>query len=142
MDASHSAGTADIAKSSGGDVMPISDASSFEDTLERLRQRYALHFYWPEGSSDPERRTVVLNLAHSTGGRLRGSEVRYRRAYISNERAHHAGGLIEVSREADPTDPWEPRRTGRLSQPDILPLRTIACPIPILDTARATAALP
>ncbi len=113
IDASHSAGTADIAKGSGGDVMPISDASAFQDTLERLRQRYALHFYWPEGSLDPEARTVMVNLAHSTGARYPGSEVRYRRAYVSNERAHHAGGLIEVSREADPTDPEGARSKGQ-----------------------------
>ena len=112
IDASHSAGTPDIAKGSGGDVMPISDASAFEDTLERLRQRYALHFYWPEGASDPERRTVVVSLAHSTGAQYAGSEVRYRRSYVSNENLRHAGGLIEVSREADPTDP-EGARTNR-----------------------------
>ena len=109
LDPSHSAGTEEIAKGSGGDAMPISDASAFQDTLERLRQRYALHFYWPEGSSDPEQRTVVVNLAHSTGARYGGSEVRYRRAYLSNGRMHHAGGLIEVSREADPTDPVDKR---------------------------------
>ncbi len=113
IDASHSAGTADIAKGSGGDVMPISDASAFEDTLERLRQRYALHFYWPGGSSsDPERRTVVVSLAHSTGAHYAGSEVRYRRSYVSDDKLRHAGGLIEVSREADPTDP-EGARTNR-----------------------------
>ncbi|MFL6414833.1 MAG: VWA domain-containing protein [Bryobacteraceae bacterium] len=112
IDPSHSAGTAEIAKGSGGDVMPISDASAFQDTLERLRQRYALHFYWPAGSLDPEQRTVVVSLAHSTGARYLGSEVRYRRAYISNDRTRHAGGLIEVSREADPTDP-EGARSSR-----------------------------
>ncbi|MFL6446827.1 MAG: VWA domain-containing protein [Bryobacteraceae bacterium] len=104
IDPSHSAGTAEITKNSGGDVMPISDASSFQDTLERLRQRYALHFYWPAGSSDPERRTVVVSLAHSTGARYVGSEVRYRRAYVANGLERRTGGLMEVSREADPTD--------------------------------------
>lgn len=113
MDPSHSAGTADIAKGSGGDVMPISDASAFQDTLERLRQRYALHFYWPEGATDPERRTVVVSLAHSTGAQYRGSEVRYRRAYVAGDAGmRHAGGLIEVSREADPTD-GEGKRSNR-----------------------------
>jgi len=111
IDPSHSAGTADIAKGSGGDAMPISDASAFQDTLERLRQRYALHFYWPEGASDPERRTVVVSLAHSTGARYGGSEVRYRRSYVANANLHHAGGLVEVSREADPTDPDGARST-------------------------------
>jgi hypothetical protein len=105
MDPSHSAGTAEIAKSTGGDVMSISDASAFQDTLERLRQRYALHFYWPEGSTDPERRTVVVSLARSTGARYARSEVRYRRAYLATGVGRRTGGLIEVSREADPTDP-------------------------------------
>jgi hypothetical protein len=114
LDPSHSAGTADIAKGSGGDAMPISDASAFQDTLERLRQRYALHFYWPAGLTDPETRTVMVNLAHSTGARYRGAEVRYRRSYISKERMRHAGGLIEVSREADPSD-GEGRRSDRPS---------------------------
>jgi hypothetical protein len=92
--------------------MPISDASAFQDTLERLRQRYALHFYWPEGAADPERRTVVVSLAHSTGAHYAGSEVRYRRAYIANAGMRHAGGLVEVSREADPTD-GEGKRSSR-----------------------------
>jgi VWFA-related protein len=118
IDPSHSAGTAEIAKSSGGDVMPISDASAFEDTLERLRQRYALHFYWPEGSPDPERRTVVVSLARSTGARYTGSEVRYRRAYVSSGLERRTGGLIEVSREADPTDPLgvTPNRRSRSAE--------------------------
>ena len=92
--------------------MPISGASAFQDTLERLRQRYALHFYWPEGATDPERRTVVVSLAHSTGAHYVGSEVRYRRAYIANAGMRHAGGLVEVSREADPTD-GEGKRSSR-----------------------------
>jgi hypothetical protein len=104
-DPSHPAGTADIAKASGGDVMPVEDASAFEDTLERLRQRYALYFYWPQAPSDPEQRTVIVNLAHSTGARYVNAEVRYRRAYLAKNVNRRTGGLTEVSREADPTDP-------------------------------------
>jgi hypothetical protein len=113
-DPSHPAGTADVAKNSGGDVMQISDASAFEDTLERIRRRYALHFYWPQGATNPEGRTVVVSLAHSTGARYRGSEVRYRRAYFSSGLTRSAGGMVEVSREADPTDPEgvQPKTTG------------------------------
>jgi hypothetical protein len=62
MAASHSAGTADIAKDSGGDVMEVDNASAFEDTLERLRQRYVLYFYWPPGPANPEQRLVTLAL--------------------------------------------------------------------------------
>ncbi len=104
-DPSHPAGTAEVARNSGGDVMQISDASAFADTLERIRRRYALHFYWPGDSANPERRTVVVSLAHSTGAHYPGSEVRYRRAYFSSGLTRSAGGMVEISREADPTDP-------------------------------------
>jgi hypothetical protein len=106
-DPSHPAGTADVAKNSGGDVMQISDASAFEDTLERIRRRYALHFYWPQGATNPEGRTVVVSLAHSTGARYQGAEVRYRRAYFASGVRRSAGGMVEISREADPADPEE-----------------------------------
>jgi hypothetical protein len=43
-----SAGTAEIARRSGGDSMPVDDASALE-TTPRIRQRYALHFYLPDG---------------------------------------------------------------------------------------------
>ncbi|HUS08457.1 MAG TPA: VWA domain-containing protein [Bryobacteraceae bacterium] len=44
-----SAGTSEIARQSGGDSMPVDDASALETTLSRIRQRYALHYYLPEG---------------------------------------------------------------------------------------------
>jgi hypothetical protein len=46
-----SAGTSSIAQHSGGDSMAIDDASAFEETLARIRERYALYFYLPEGRS-------------------------------------------------------------------------------------------
>ena len=45
----HSAGTSELARASGGDSMSVDDASALQDTLARLRQRYALHFYLPAG---------------------------------------------------------------------------------------------
>ena len=39
-----SAGTSEIARDSGGDSMSVDDASALEETLSRLRQRYALYF--------------------------------------------------------------------------------------------------
>ena len=105
-DASHSAGTATIAQDSGGDVMSVDQSSAFQDTLERLRQRYALHFYWPESSeTNPEARLVMVALARSTGARYPNAEVRYRRAYLNKTENRRTGGLTEVSRDADETDP-------------------------------------
>jgi hypothetical protein len=80
-DHSHSAGTANIAADSGGDTMQVDEASALEDTLARLRQRYALHFYWPEGSTS-DQRTVQVDLSQEARIRYRGAEVRYRRVYI------------------------------------------------------------
>ena len=104
-DPSHSAGTADIATDSGGDVMPVDGASAFEDTLARLRQRYALHFYWPSGPAKPEERVVAVALSRSSGAEYRNAEVRYRRAYAGRPSGRNSGILLEVSREPDSIDP-------------------------------------
>jgi hypothetical protein len=101
---SHSAGTADIAADSGGDVIPVDGASAFEDTLARLRQRYALHFYWPQGAAKPEERLVTVALSRSAGGEYPNAEVRYRRAYIGVATGRNSGRLLEVSRQPDSID--------------------------------------
>jgi len=105
IDRSHSAGTADIAKDSGGDVMEVDSASAFQETLERLRQRYAVYFYWPPGPANPEERLVTLALSASTGAEFREAEVRYRRAYLGKASGRRSGTLMEVSREPDSADP-------------------------------------
>jgi hypothetical protein len=105
MDSSHSAGTADIAKDSGGDVMEVDSASAFQETLEKLRQRYALYFYWPPGPANPEERLVTLALSASAGAEFREAEVRYRRAYLGKAGGRRSGTLMEVSREPDSADP-------------------------------------
>ena len=104
-DPSHSAGTADIAADSGGDVMPVGGASAFEDTLARLRERYAIYFYWPTGAATPEQRLVTVALSRSAGAEYPNAEVRYRRAYVSAGTGRNSGRLLEVSREPDSIDP-------------------------------------
>jgi hypothetical protein len=110
MDPSHSAGTADISKDSGGDVMEVDSASAFQDTLERLRQRYALYFYWPPGPANPQERLVTLALSASAGAEFRQAEVRYRRAYLGKLGGRRSGTLMEVSREPDSTN--SPPKSG------------------------------
>ncbi len=112
-DPSHSAGTADIAKDSGGDVMEVDGASAFQDTLERLRQRYALYFYWPPGAAKPQERLVTLALSRSAGTEHGQAEVRYRRAYLGVASGRSSGTLMEVSREPDSEDPNSPRSARR-----------------------------
>jgi VWFA-related protein len=78
-----SAGTSEIAQASGGDSMPVSDASAFENTLSRIRQRYALHFYLPQGVKPGQERNIEVALADSARSRYAGAEVRYRRTYLA-----------------------------------------------------------
>jgi hypothetical protein len=79
----HSAGTAEIARESGGDSVAVDDASALENTLARIRQRYALHFHLPEGVAPGQERNIEVDLAAAAQGRYPGAEVRYRRVYLT-----------------------------------------------------------
>ncbi len=78
-----SAGTAEIARTSGGDSLPVDDASALETTLSRLRQMYAMHFYLPEGVKPGQEREVEVELADAARRRYPEADVRYRRVYMS-----------------------------------------------------------
>jgi len=78
-----SAGTAEIAQASGGDSTSINEASAFEDMLERIRQRYSLHFSLPEGVKPGEERQIEVQLAAAARRRYPDAEVRYRRVYLT-----------------------------------------------------------
>jgi VWFA-related protein len=79
-----SAGTAEIARDSGGDSMSVNDASALEDTLTRIRQRYTLYFNLPEGVQPGQERNIAVDLNQEARRRYRDAEVRYRRAYMSS----------------------------------------------------------
>ncbi|PWU12088.1 MAG: hypothetical protein C5B51_01425 [Terriglobia bacterium] len=79
----HPAGSDEIAMSSGGDSFPVDDAYSLETTLARIRQRYALHFYLPEGVKPGEERDIQVDLADAARARYPGADVRYRRSYYA-----------------------------------------------------------
>ena len=81
----HSAGTETIARDSGGDTMPITDTSSLASTLSRLRQRYALHFYMPEGSSDKTQHSIRVDLATEARILNPNAEVRARRIFMGGK---------------------------------------------------------
>jgi hypothetical protein len=101
--------------------MDVDRASAFQDTLERLRQRYALYFYWPARPAKPQERLVTLALSRSTGAEYAQAEVRYRRAYLGTASGRSSGTLMEVSREPDSEDPNSPRSrvSHRDSQEDV-----------------------
>jgi VWFA-related protein len=78
-----SAGTSQIANQSGGDSMAVDEASAFEHTLARIRERYALYFYLPEGMQAGEERSVEVSLTDAARRQHPDAEVRYRRSYLA-----------------------------------------------------------
>ena len=79
-----SAGTSEIARASGGDSMQVSDASAFESTLSRIRQRYALYFNLPKGVRPGQERNIEVALSDAALQRYSGADVRYRRVYMAS----------------------------------------------------------
>jgi VWFA-related protein len=90
----NSAGTEEIARRSGGDSFDVEEASALENTLTRIRQRYALHFYLPEGVRPGQERNIEVDLSASARRRYPNAEVRYRRVYMS------PGGPVETPVES------------------------------------------
>jgi VWFA-related protein len=78
-----SAGTSQIANQSGGDSMAVDQASAFEQTLARIRERYALYFYLPDGTKPGEERSVEVLLTDAARRQYPRAEVRYRRSYLA-----------------------------------------------------------
>jgi len=98
-DPSHSAGTAQIARDSGGDTIPVSEASALEETLARLRQRYSLFFYLPEGTTTADQRSVEVDLSDQARLRFEEAEVRYRRVYMAGSSNEAAGPVMSRVQE-------------------------------------------
>lgn len=80
-----SAGTEQIARASGGDSMTVDNVSALQDTLERIRQSYALYFNAPEGVKQGEKRNVQIALTGAATRRYPNAELRYRPSYVVSE---------------------------------------------------------
>ena len=78
-----SAGTSDVARQSGGDSMAVEDASALETTLSRIRERYGLYFYLPDGVKPGDERAIQVELSEAARRRYPGADVRYRRSYMA-----------------------------------------------------------
>ncbi len=102
-DVSHSAGTDTIALDSGGDTMSVNDASALEDTLARLRQRYAVHFYLAEAEAQTQH-NVRLDLSNEARMRFGDAEVRSRRVFMSGATTEKSGPVV-VSHQTAPSEP-------------------------------------
>jgi hypothetical protein len=114
-DRSHSAGTAQIATDSGGDVMRVDEASSLEDTLARLRQRYALYCYLPEGSWAGSG-SIQVDLSQEARLRFLDAEIHYRRIYMSGSGSGEHSGPMAVT-SAHPTTATSDESTASRDQP-------------------------
>ena len=68
---------------SGGDSVAVDDAYAFENTLTRLRHRYALYFYLPEDVKPGDERAIEVELSQAALDRYPGAHVQYRRSYLA-----------------------------------------------------------
>lgn len=78
-----SAGTSEIARRTGGDSLRIADADALETTLARIRQRYALHFYLPDGVKPNQERQIAVELTGAARRRYPDADLRYRNFYLT-----------------------------------------------------------
>ena len=114
-DPSHTAGTDVIARDSGGDVMSVDDASSLEDTLARLRQRYALYFYVPDGmTASPG--SVEVGLAEQARIRFHDADIHYRRVYMAGGKGGGEQAGPTLVRKANPNYSSQPDPEPTLSE--------------------------
>ena len=79
-----SAGTANVARDSGGESLPVNDASTLETTFARIRKRYAIYYYLPEGASATTEDTgVQVDLTRSARTLNPDGELRYRQVFLA-----------------------------------------------------------
>jgi len=104
-DPSHTAGTDTIARDSGGDTMSINDASALEDTLARLRQRYALHFYLSEEAQAKSQHAIRVDLSTEARIRYPEAEVRSRRVFMGGGGSNENSGPTVVTHQTTVSDP-------------------------------------
>ena len=93
-----SAGTAEIAQDSGGDSMSVDAASALQETLARIRQRYALFFNLPESVKPGQERNIEVALTPAALARYPEAHVHYRRVYMTPE----SGASPSTAQAANP----------------------------------------
>ena len=123
-----SAGTSEIARQSGGDSLPVDNATALETTLARIRQRYALHFLVPPNARSGQQRSIEVELAESARRRYPGADLRFRRTYLAPNGlpAPVSGAVAAAPAEPSPdpavvtSSPASPglKRRPNISEPD------------------------
>ena len=85
-----SAGSPEIARASGGDAMKVNDAAAVETTFERIRRRYAIYFYVPDGMEIGP--AMQLDLTETARRKHPDAALQYRRVALAKDGARP--GLI------------------------------------------------
>lgn len=118
-DRSHTAGTDTIAADSGGDTIPVNDASALEETFEKLRQRYALYCYLPDGQTAEGRQSIRVSLSPDAQLHYRDAQVQSRRVFMNGNGASETSGPTTITRAhtADTTEPTASETAPKRSQP-------------------------
>ena len=96
--------------------------------LERIRQRYSLHFNLPEGVKPGEERQIEVQLAAAARRRYPDAEVRYRRVYLFpdgsySERSSPTMTSKSSSASAQVADDPPPADSGTTSTTSTTPKR-------------------
>ena len=84
--------------------MSVNDASALQETLMRLRQRYALFFSLPEGVVPGQERNITVDLTADALRRYPYAEVHYRRAYGSGNHDRNDSPTLVRRAPADASD--------------------------------------
>ncbi|MCW5983110.1 MAG: VWA domain-containing protein [Bryobacteraceae bacterium] len=109
------AGTSDVARESGGDGFPSSDATSLEAAFTRIREQYSMYFYLPDGATADDAAAIVVDLANNTRIRHPDVELRYRQVYLAGNARRT---LVKRVRPGPPS--------GGVSAPETLSAPTLA----------------
>jgi len=117
----------------------VDDSYALENTLSRIRQRYALFFNLPAGARRGEKRAIEISLTDALRQRYPSAEVRYRRLYL----APVDGG----PRDGEPTTRTQAPLDGPSANRDVSPRRRPVGDTPIsrqgpLDMTGGPAATP
>ena len=76
-------------------MFPVDDASALEDTLTRLRQRYALN-YNSAATSASDGHPVQVDLTNAARRHYPDAEIRYRKVFLSKD--SRQAGPISITR--------------------------------------------
>jgi VWFA-related protein len=80
-----SAGSPEIARASGGDSLSVNNAAAVENTFERIRRRYAIYFYLPDGMDTG--RGMELDLTDPARRRHPDAALQYRQIALAKDGA-------------------------------------------------------